>query len=50
VRTPRMLAATTEAQVTPLGPLFDLVAVCGLTQITTLMAHDASAHGTVRGA
>jgi hypothetical protein len=24
--------------------------VCGLTQITTLMAHDVSAHGTVRGA
>ena len=49
MRTPRMVAATTEAKVTPLELFFDLVFVFGLTQITTLMAHDVSANGIVRG-
>jgi low temperature requirement protein LtrA len=49
VRTPRMVAATTKAKVTPFEPFFDLVVVFGLTQIITLMAHDVSAH-IARGA
>lgn len=49
VRTPLMVAATTEARVTPIELFFDLVFVFGLTQITTLMAHDVSVHGIVRG-
>jgi low temperature requirement protein LtrA len=49
VRTLRIVAATTEARVTPIELFFDLVFVFGLTQITTLMAHDVSAHGILRG-
>lgn len=44
-----MVAATAEARVTPIELFFDLVFVFGLTQITTLMAHDVSVHGIVRG-
>jgi low temperature requirement protein LtrA len=44
-----MVAATTGAKVTPIELFFDLVFVFGLTQITTLMAHDVSVHGIVRG-
>ena len=44
-----MVAATTGARVTPIELFFDLVFVFGLTQITTLMAHDVSVHGIVRG-
>ncbi|HET9253670.1 MAG TPA: low temperature requirement protein A [Pseudonocardiaceae bacterium] len=44
-----MVAATAEARVTPIELFFDLVFVFALTQITTLMAHDLSVHGVVRG-
>jgi low temperature requirement protein LtrA len=44
-----MVAATAEARVTPIELFFDLVFVFGLTQITTLMAHDVSVHGIIRG-
>lgn len=44
-----MVASTTEAKVTPIELFFDLVFVFGLTQITTLMAHQPSVHGIVRG-
>ena len=49
VRAPQMVAATTEARVAPIELFFDLVFVFGLTQITTLMAYDVSAHGIARG-
>jgi low temperature requirement protein LtrA len=48
-RAPRIVAAPTEARVTPIELFFDLVFVFGLTQVTTLMAHDVSMHGIVRG-
>src|SRR5262249_14998294 len=48
-RGPRIVATTAEARVTPIELFFDLVFVFGLTQITSLMAHDVSAHGIVRG-
>ncbi|HEX4099458.1 MAG TPA: low temperature requirement protein A [Pseudonocardiaceae bacterium] len=45
----RIVAAGVEARVTPIELFFDLVFVFGLTQITTLMAHDVSVHGIIRG-
>jgi low temperature requirement protein LtrA len=48
-RAPRIVAATVQARVTPLELFFDLVFVFGLTQITSLMAHEVSVHGIVRG-
>ena len=48
-RAPRIVAAAAQARVTPLELFFDLVFVFGLTQITSLMAHEVSVHGIVRG-
>jgi low temperature requirement protein LtrA len=45
----RIEATESEASVTPLELFFDLVFVFGLTQVTSLMDHDLSAHGLVRG-
>jgi low temperature requirement protein LtrA len=42
-------AVSQDASVTPLELFFDLVFVFGLTQVTTLMADDLTAHGLLRG-
>jgi len=46
---PRMVAADEGAKVTPVELFFDLVFVFALTQITSLMAHDLTGRGLVRG-
>jgi low temperature requirement protein LtrA len=38
-----------EHQVTPLELFFDLVFVFAITQVTTLLAHDPTWHGVIRG-
>jgi hypothetical protein len=43
-------AATVEHAVTPLELFFDLVFVFAITQVTTLLTHDPSWHGVIRGA
>jgi low temperature requirement protein LtrA len=45
----RMEATEREASVTPLELFFDLVFVFGLTQVTSLMEHDLTATGLIRG-
>jgi low temperature requirement protein LtrA len=45
----RLLPVAEEARVTPIELFFDLVFVFSLTQVTSLMAHDLSGHGIVRG-
>src|SRR5581483_12109853 len=42
-------AASGEHQVSPLELFFDLVFVFAVTQVTTLLAHDPTWHGVVRG-
>src|SRR5829696_8947650 len=38
-----------EHQVTPLELFFDLVFVFAITQVTSLLAHDPTRHGLIRG-
>jgi len=38
-----------EHQVTPLELFFDLVFVFAITQVTSLLAHDPTGHGVLRG-
>jgi low temperature requirement protein LtrA len=45
----RMEQTSEDQRVTTLELFFDLVFVFALTQITTLMAHDLTWHGVVRG-
>ena len=48
-RHPRILAVAEEARVTAIELFFDLVLVFAITQVTSLMGHDPTARGIVRG-
>jgi low temperature requirement protein LtrA len=48
-RHPRILAVSEEARVTPIELFFDLVFVFAITQVTSLMSHELSGRGIVRG-
>jgi low temperature requirement protein LtrA len=44
-----VLAGGDEHEVTPLELFFDLVFVFALTQVTSLLVHDPTWHGVLRG-
>jgi low temperature requirement protein LtrA len=45
----RLLPVAEDARVAPIELFFDLVFVFSLTQVTTLMAHDLTSRGMIRG-